>query len=47
MPVSAANPAECPDERSTREMLSGNLCRSTGYQKHGARVSAYRGAGRR
>ena len=29
--VSAADPAEYPDEASVRELLSGNLCRCTGY----------------
>jgi aerobic carbon-monoxide dehydrogenase small subunit len=32
MTVSAADPAEHPDDRSIRELLSGNLCRCTGYQ---------------
>jgi carbon-monoxide dehydrogenase small subunit len=32
MTVQAADPAEHPDDRSIRELLSGNLCRCTGYQ---------------
>jgi carbon-monoxide dehydrogenase small subunit len=30
--ISGADPAEHPDDESIRELLSGNLCRCTGYQ---------------
>jgi carbon-monoxide dehydrogenase small subunit len=32
MTLEGVNPDDYPDERSIREMLSGNLCRCTGYQ---------------
>lgn len=32
MTLSAADPDEHPDDASIRELLSGNLCRCTGYQ---------------
>jgi carbon-monoxide dehydrogenase small subunit len=32
MTLAGVDPADHPDERSIREMLSGNLCRCTGYQ---------------
>jgi carbon-monoxide dehydrogenase small subunit len=32
MTLSAAEPTACPDYASLRELLSGNLCRCTGYQ---------------
>ena len=32
MTISGVNPDDHPDEQSIREMLSGNLCRCTGYQ---------------
>jgi carbon-monoxide dehydrogenase small subunit len=32
MTLSAAEPSEHPDDTSLRELLSGNLCRCTGYQ---------------
>ena len=32
MTVHAADPDDHPDDRSIRELLSGNLCRCTGYQ---------------
>jgi carbon-monoxide dehydrogenase small subunit len=32
MTLTAANPDEHPDDESIRELLSGNLCRCTGYQ---------------
>jgi aerobic carbon-monoxide dehydrogenase small subunit len=32
MTITAADPADHPDDRRIREMLSGNLCRCTGYQ---------------
>jgi aerobic carbon-monoxide dehydrogenase small subunit len=41
--ISAADPADFPDERQVREMLSGNLCRCTGYQNIVRAVSAYWG----
>jgi aerobic carbon-monoxide dehydrogenase small subunit len=31
MTLTAADPAEYPDDQSIRELLSGNLCRCTGY----------------
>jgi carbon-monoxide dehydrogenase small subunit len=31
--LAAVDPAEYPDEQSVRELLSGNLCRCTGYQQ--------------
>ncbi len=30
--IEAADPAEYPDDAGIREMLSGNLCRCTGYE---------------
>jgi carbon-monoxide dehydrogenase small subunit len=30
--LAAADPAEHPDDESIRELLSGNLCRCTGYE---------------
>ena len=30
--LASARPAEWPDEHAVRELLSGNLCRCTGYQ---------------
>jgi len=32
MTLSGVNPDDYPDEQSLRELLSGNLCRCTGYQ---------------
>jgi carbon-monoxide dehydrogenase small subunit len=32
MTLSAVDPADYPDDRAIRHMLSGNLCRCTGYQ---------------
>jgi carbon-monoxide dehydrogenase small subunit len=32
MTLEGVDPNDYPDERSIREMLSGNLCRCTGYQ---------------
>jgi carbon-monoxide dehydrogenase small subunit len=32
MTLSAADPASYPDDTAVRELLSGNLCRCTGYQ---------------
>lgn len=32
MTLEGVDPDEYPDDRSIREMLSGNLCRCTGYQ---------------
>jgi aerobic carbon-monoxide dehydrogenase small subunit len=32
MTLEGVDPDDYPDERSIREMLSGNLCRCTGYQ---------------
>jgi carbon-monoxide dehydrogenase small subunit len=32
MTLSAADPSDYPDDTSLRELLSGNLCRCTGYQ---------------
>jgi carbon-monoxide dehydrogenase small subunit len=32
MTLEAANPDEHPDDESIRELLSGNLCRCTGYE---------------
>jgi len=32
MTITGVDPDEYPDEQSIREMLSGNLCRCTGYQ---------------
>jgi aerobic-type carbon monoxide dehydrogenase small subunit (CoxS/CutS family) len=31
--LSAADPADHPDDESIRELISGNLCRCTGYQQ--------------
>ncbi|HEX5145882.1 MAG TPA: (2Fe-2S)-binding protein [Conexibacter sp.] len=33
MTLSWADPADHPDDESIRELLSGNLCRCTGYQQ--------------
>jgi len=33
MTLSGADPDEYPDDEAIRELLSGNLCRCTGYQK--------------
>jgi aerobic carbon-monoxide dehydrogenase small subunit len=43
MTVTAADPAEYPDQRRVREMLSGNICRCTGYQNIVQAVTAYWG----
>jgi aerobic carbon-monoxide dehydrogenase small subunit len=43
MTVTAADPAEYPDKRRVREMLSGNICRCTGYQNIVQAVTAYWG----
>ena len=43
MTITAADPAEYPDERAVREMLSGNLCRCTGYQNIVQAVHAFWG----
>ena len=32
MTLSSAEPSDYPDDKSLRELLSGNLCRCTGYQ---------------
>lgn len=32
MTLWAADPDDCPDRESIRELLSGNLCRCTGYE---------------
>ncbi len=32
MTITGVDPGDYPDEQSIREMLSGNLCRCTGYQ---------------
>ena len=31
--LASADPAEWPDEHAVRELISGNLCRCTGYQQ--------------
>ena len=31
--LASADPAEWPDEQAVRELISGNLCRCTGYQQ--------------
>ena len=33
MTLTGSDPAEYPDDDAIRELLSGNLCRCTGYQK--------------
>jgi carbon-monoxide dehydrogenase small subunit len=43
MTITAADPAEYPDEHRVREMLSGNLCRCTGYHNIVQAVNAYWG----
>jgi aerobic carbon-monoxide dehydrogenase small subunit len=43
MTITAADPADHPDDRRIREMLSGNLCRCTGYQNIVHAVKAWWG----
>lgn len=43
MTISAAEPSAYPDDESIRELLSGNLCRCTGYQHIVAAVRDYWG----
>ena len=45
MTVSAADPDDYPDDGAIRELLSGNLCRCTGYQNIVAAVRAAWGRG--
>ena len=45
MTITASDPAEYPDEDHVRELLSGNLCRCTGYQNIVQAVNAYWGRG--
>ncbi|MFN8225082.1 MAG: (2Fe-2S)-binding protein [Gaiellales bacterium] len=40
MTLSAADPDEYPDEQAIRELLSGHLCRCTGYQNIVAAVES-------
>ena len=44
--ITAADPADYPDEQAIREMLSGNLCRCTGYQNIVHAVTAWWGRDR-
>lgn len=41
--VSAADPADHPDDEAIRELLSGHLCRCTGYSDITAAVRCYWG----
>jgi aerobic carbon-monoxide dehydrogenase small subunit len=43
MTITAADPADYPDDQRVREMLSGNICRCTGYQNIVHAVNAYWG----
>jgi aerobic carbon-monoxide dehydrogenase small subunit len=44
--ITAADPADYPGEAAVRELLSGNLCRCTGYQNIVHAVQDYWGRGR-
>jgi aerobic carbon-monoxide dehydrogenase small subunit len=44
--IIAADPADYPDEHRIREMLSGNLCRCTGYQNIVQAITAWWGRDR-
>ena len=43
MTITAADPTDYPDEAGVRELLSGNLCRCTGYQNIVRAVHAWWG----
>jgi aerobic carbon-monoxide dehydrogenase small subunit len=45
MTITASDPADYPDEDHVRELLSGNLCRCTGYQNIVQAVNAHWGRG--